>query len=67
MFRNRFKTNQNEKSVFRNKPKLKIYTLLCNVQGVDIDMDMEMDTETDTIYLFRFGPKLDLFRSFSRN
>ncbi len=52
-----FETNRNKKSVFRNKPKLKINTVLCNGHGHWSGHD----------FLFRFEPKrtkldLGLFR-----
>jgi hypothetical protein len=45
LFRGLFRKNRNNKSVFRNKPKLKINTF---DMGVDMDMDMAI------FLLFRF-------------
>jgi hypothetical protein len=57
-----FETNRNKKSVFRNKPKLKINTVLCNGHGHWSGHD----------FLFRFEPKrtkldLGLFRESKKN
>ncbi len=68
VFRNRFGTNRNKKSAFRNTPKQKINTLLCNGHGHGHghgrghghgpghrhghDMDLDMEMDTDTDTIF---------------